>query len=111
MVGRGAPAPSHSGTRTAGLSARWLGLAWCTDQPASAALVKTVLGVGSAHYVSSEVPSRVDCASLARGMEKRGTDSHCFAPGCCTGYPNGPKASLGAEKPPQEVEAQPSQER
>ncbi|KAL3219177.1 hypothetical protein MRX96_030626 [Rhipicephalus microplus] len=30
-------------------------------------------------------------------MAKRRTDSHqCFAPGCCTGYANGPKASLYA---------------
>ncbi|KAH8036909.1 hypothetical protein HPB51_006970 [Rhipicephalus microplus] len=27
-------------------------------------------------------------------MAKERTDSHCFAPGCRTGYPNGPRASL-----------------
>ncbi|KAL3226423.1 hypothetical protein MRX96_024958 [Rhipicephalus microplus] len=29
-------------------------------------------------------------------MAKRRTDSHCFAPGCRTGYPGAPKASLFA---------------
>lgn len=33
---------------------------------------------------------------VARDMSKRRTDSHCFAPGCRSGYPGAPKASLFA---------------